>query len=104
MGLSSAELNASRRYRVSPFSCRITNHGQLLGRGNQGLGQIFHAQEKIDELVDLLEMRDYAGLRFDEYSMGIKQHLAVARSLHGDAQVLFMDEPTSDSGAELEPT
>jgi ABC-2 type transport system ATP-binding protein len=59
----------------------------------QGLGSR-ELKKKIDELVDLLEMRDYAGLRFDEYSTGMKQHLALARSLLGDAQVLFMDEPT----------
>jgi ABC-2 type transport system ATP-binding protein len=51
-------------------------------------------KRKIDEIVDLLDMKEYAGLRFDEYSTGMKQHLAIARSLLSDAQVLFMDEPT----------
>jgi len=51
-------------------------------------------KKKIDELVDLLEMGEYADRRFDEYSTGMKQHLAIARCLLADARVLFMDEPT----------
>jgi ABC-2 type transport system ATP-binding protein len=51
-------------------------------------------KRKIGELVELLEMEEYANLRFDEYSTGMKQHLAIARSLLSDARVLFMDEPT----------
>ncbi|UCC38709.1 MAG: ATP-binding cassette domain-containing protein [Candidatus Aminicenantes bacterium] len=39
-------------------------------------------------------MEEYIDMRFDEYSTGMKQHLAVARCLLSDAKVLFMDEPT----------
>lgn len=49
---------------------------------------------KIAYLVELLDMQDYIDARFDGYSTGMKQHLAVARSLLGDAKILFMDEPT----------
>jgi ABC-2 type transport system ATP-binding protein len=49
---------------------------------------------KIEYLVELLDMQEYIDARFDEYSTGMKQHLAVARSLLGDAKILFMDEPT----------
>lgn len=49
---------------------------------------------KIDYLAELLEMEEYIDMRFDEYSTGMKQHLAVARCLLSDAKVLFMDEPT----------
>lgn len=52
------------------------------------------AKRKIGYLIDLLDMREYIDVRFDEYSTGMKQHLAVARSLLGNAQILFMDEPT----------
>lgn len=51
-------------------------------------------KRKIGHLVELLDMREYIDVRFDDYSTGMKQHLAVARSLLCDAQVLFMDEPT----------
>ncbi|MGD2246657.1 MAG: ATP-binding cassette domain-containing protein, partial [Candidatus Aminicenantes bacterium] len=52
------------------------------------------AGRSIESLVELLDMRDYIDTRFDEYSTGMKQHLAVARSLLSDAKILFMDEPT----------
>jgi ABC-2 type transport system ATP-binding protein len=51
-------------------------------------------KRKIGNLVELLDMGEYIDMRFDEYSTGMKQHLAIARSLMCDAQVLFMDEPT----------
>jgi len=51
-------------------------------------------QKKVDYLVELLEMQEYIDTRFDEYSTGMKQHLAIARCLLSDAKVLFMDEPT----------
>ena len=51
-------------------------------------------KRKIGNLVELLDMGEYIDMRFDEYSTGMKQHLAVARSLLRDTQVLFMDEPT----------
>lgn len=49
---------------------------------------------KIDFLTDLLDMHEYIDTRFDEYSTGMKQHLAISRCLLCDANVLFMDEPT----------
>ena len=51
-------------------------------------------QKKVDYLVELLDMKEYIDMRFDEYSTGMKQHLAIARCLLCDAKVLFMDEPT----------
>jgi len=51
-------------------------------------------QRKIEALVDLLDMQEYVDTRFNEYSTGMKQHLAVARCLLSDAKILFMDEPT----------
>lgn len=51
-------------------------------------------QKKIESLVELLDMQEYIDTRFDEYSTGMKQHLAVARCLLSDAKILFMDEPT----------
>jgi ABC-2 type transport system ATP-binding protein len=52
------------------------------------------ARRRIDELLDLLELTDVAGDRFMNYSSGMKQKMAVARSLLSDPEVLFMDEPT----------
>ena len=73
---------------------------RLTGRQNlRFFGSLYNlkagdAKRKIGYLVELLDMREYIDVRFDEYSTGMKQHLAVARSLLCDARVLFMDEPT----------
>ncbi len=73
---------------------------RLTGRQNLKFFAALHGirseeiKTKIEYLVELLDMQEYIDTRFDEYSTGMKQHLAVARSLLGDAQILFMDEPT----------
>ncbi len=73
---------------------------RLTGRQNlQFFGALHNIRRedtgrKIDSVVELLGMRDYIDSRFDEYSTGMKQHLAVARSLLSEAKILFMDEPT----------
>jgi|ERR1700694_1040036 len=42
-------------------------------------------------LVDLSELRDR---RFDTFSSGMRQRLSVARALLGDPDIIFFDEPT----------
>lgn len=48
---------------------------------------------KIKELIDFLEIREPDKM-FHEYSTGMRQKLAIARSFLNDPQILFMDEPT----------
>ncbi len=73
---------------------------RLSGRQNlKFFGALYNMEpaeidKKIDYLVELLEMQEYMDKRFDEYSTGMKQHLAIARILLSDAKILFMDEPT----------
>ena len=52
------------------------------------------AKDRIDGLLSFLELKDAAGDRFVNYSSGMKQRMAVARSLLSDPDVLVMDEPT----------
>jgi len=47
-----------------------------------------------DELIALLGLQEIADRRFDQYSTGEKQRMAIARGLLTQPKVLLMDEPT----------
>ncbi len=50
---------------------------------------------RIDELMTLLDMKSFAGVRTDKLSTGMKQKTAIARTMLHDPPVLILDEPTS---------
>ena len=52
-------------------------------------------EERINELVDLLEMRNFIDRRAGKYSTGMKQKLAIARSVIHNPKIIIFDEPTA---------
>lgn len=52
------------------------------------------ARKRIDELLELIGLKDNADVWFEEYSSGMKQRLAIARGLLNNPEIIFMDEPT----------
>ncbi len=80
---------------------------RLTGRHNLRFFASLHnyysdcAEERIDELLSLVGMKERGDDRFLSYSAGMKQRMAIARGLLNDPAVLFMDEPTRalDPGA-----
>jgi ABC-2 type transport system ATP-binding protein len=50
--------------------------------------------ERINEMLDLVELRDKANTIVKKYSGGMKRRLEIARGLLHEPKVLFLDEPT----------
>ncbi|NDJ35708.1 MAG: ATP-binding cassette domain-containing protein [Chloroflexi bacterium] len=63
-------------------------HGQLYGMPRR------KRHDRIDTLLDLVELNDAADRLVKTYSGGMKRRLELARGLMTDPQVLFLDEPT----------
>lgn len=51
-------------------------------------------EERISELTPVLGLDEFLERRYDRCSTGMKQRLAIARSLLHEPEVIFMDEPT----------
>jgi len=63
--------------------------GELYGLSKEAL------EERIDELSNLLEMLDFIDRRAGKYSTGMKQKLAIARSVIHSPKIIIFDEPTA---------
>ncbi|MBD3415364.1 MAG: ATP-binding cassette domain-containing protein [Candidatus Aminicenantes bacterium] len=53
-----------------------------------------HRREKIQEVLNLVGLENAAERRFNTYSTGMRQMMAIARALLTDPDILFVDEPT----------
>jgi ABC-2 type transport system ATP-binding protein len=70
----------------------------LSGRRNLRLLADFDGgkrESRIDEVLDVVELRDRAKDRVGGYSHGMRQRLGIAASLLRDPQLLLLDEPTT---------
>lgn len=73
---------------------------ELTGRENLEFhGRMYHIpkklrEQRIDEVLALVDLKDKANMRVKTYSGGMKRRLEIARGLMHHPKVLFLDEPT----------
>src|SRR5687767_1127079 len=65
----------------------LEHFGRMIGAG---------AVKRIDEMADLVHIRERLGDRVGTYSLGMKQRLGIAQALMGAREVLILDEPAKD--------
>lgn len=51
-------------------------------------------ERRIDTLADMLDMKEYINRRVGKFSRGMKQKVAIARSIVHNPKVMLFDEPT----------
>ena len=51
-------------------------------------------KSKIETLVEMFDLEPFRDTPFDQLSTGLKQRLALSKSLMNDPKILFLDEPT----------
>jgi ABC-2 type transport system ATP-binding protein len=53
------------------------------------------APGRVDEVLEIVDLRDRAADRFETYSLGMKQRLGIAGALLNDPSLLMLDEPAN---------
>jgi len=100
-GLDVVHQSAAVRDRIGVASQQSTVDGLMTARLNlQTIGRLHGmskaaARQRGDELLEQLDLTDFATALVKTYSGGMRRRLDVAASLMGNPEVLFLDEPTT---------
>jgi lantibiotic transport system ATP-binding protein len=69
----------------------------LTGRENLEIFRLSYQcpKKRIDEVLDIVKLKDAAGKKAKAYSLGMKQRLSIAIAMLHDPELLILDEPTN---------
>jgi sodium transport system ATP-binding protein len=101
LGLDNREHAEEVRKNIGILTTDIGAYERFSGRENLlYFGELYGVEKgmlekRIEELAELLDMKDFIDKRTGKYSTGMKQRLAIARSVIHDPRVIIFDEPTS---------
>lgn len=74
---------------------RLTARENILYFARLNGMELKDANERVERLADQLEMREYLDRKAGNFSKGMKQKVALARSIVHDPSIMLFDEPTA---------
>ena len=101
MGLDPIDDGPALRARSGVLTESISLDNRLTARDNLLIyADLFgvprgSVKPRVDELLEFFELGEHADERVSGYSTGMRQRLALARTLLHEPEILFLDEPTS---------
>ena len=108
IGITSGEITICGKNVAKDFENAIQHVGAIVENpelykfltGYQNLQQVARlikgiSKEKIDEIVELVGLKDRIHDKVKRYSLGMRQRLGIAQSLLHDPKILILDEPTN---------
>ncbi|MGI8449296.1 MAG: ABC transporter ATP-binding protein [Streptosporangiaceae bacterium] len=77
-------------YAKAMHTCRSARNHLLALAYTNGV-----SRRRVDELIDMVGLREVAGKRVGGFSLGMGQRLGIASALLGDPRVVVLDEPVN---------
>ena len=100
--VTSSEEASEIKKKIGVLPQEFNTLGRLTVEENlQFFAGMYDTSVDLTGLLDLLEIRDKAKVRFADLSGGLKQRVGIAAALVNDPEIIFLDEPTTGLDPEI---